>query len=165
MKISNLDFKLIDPVEASEEWALVFGSSYYVVEIYIDGVELCDIVRPIEEAYIRKNRPDFLFYLGRKQHYGHLCPKVLYDNLIHAEMPYDPYFENEECLLLCCAECGIPECWSFSIQVKEDEEFIYWYDFEHLFRDLEYGLSYRFEKKQYEAAMRKLRRFISQQKR
>ena len=61
------------------------------------------------------------------------CAKNLVDSENIIALFDDPYFEYEECLLLCCAECGMSECWSFSIQVKEDKEYVYWYDFEHLF--------------------------------
>ena len=163
MKTSVLDFNLIDPVEAGEEWAVAFDSPYNVVEIYIDKVEIRDIVRPLEEAYMKESEPSLL-RMGHEQYYSHLWPKLLYDNLHYARMR-DPYFENDDCLLLGCVECGIPECWSFSIKVREDEKYIYWYDFEHLYREWEYGLIFRFEKRQYEAAMRKLHKFISQQMR
>lgn len=165
MKTSHLDFKLIDPVEAGEELAVEFGSPYHVVEIYIDGVELCDIVRPLEKACIKKGTFDFSYYKRHKQHYGHMRPGELYGNLIRAVKYSDPDYEDDNCLLLCCAQCGMSECWSISIQVEENEEYIFWYDFHHLVEDWEYGLTYKFEKKQYESTMRKLRRFIRQQKR
>ncbi len=158
--INHLGFKLIDPVEAEESWALDGGSQFNVVEIYIDGREICDVIKPIEEAFIEKSETSSQF----DDTYGHLDPKNLYDNLSWAAK-HDPYFENEDCLLLCCETCGEPECWSIAIKIKKDKNFIYWYDFEHNHEGFEYGLSYIFEKNQYDSAMRKLRKFISQQMR
>ena len=37
--------------------------------------------------------------------------------------------------------------------VREDEDYVYWTEFEHNHRDWKYNLEYRFDKKQYYYAM------------
>ena len=50
-KISTLKFESFDPVEAGEKWAITWGADYKVVEIYVDGERLLDIIREIEVPY------------------------------------------------------------------------------------------------------------------
>lgn len=164
-RINTLDFEVFDPVVAGEEWALSWGSDYKVTEIYIDGRKLLDIIREIELPYaIEEGRirraagyagedEDFSDHAGK---YGHLSPKELYMDLnTEAAAAGDP--NNDRAYLFCCENCGEIFCWTVSMKVREDERYVYWYDFEHERRpSWEYNLTYKFEKKEYEEALWKL---------
>lgn len=79
MKINQIDFKLIDPFSAGEEWAEDVHNPPSVVEIYIDGIEILEIFREIETPYCKaEGHPDLV--VG----YGHVSAKDLYTDLIEA---------------------------------------------------------------------------------
>lgn len=144
-KFNVLDFEMFDPIEAGEAWAVEFGTNHKVVEIYIDGKKLIDIIRVIETPYTEVPGA-----------YGHVSPYDLYDDLCTATDGH-----SYSCLygvyLFCCRGCGEPGCWSVTCKVKEDEKFVYWYSFEHEHRDWSYNLNYRFDKTAYAQAMEKLK--------
>ena len=148
--INTLDFKMFDPVEAGEEWAVDFGSNHKVVEIYIDGQRLLDTIREIEIPYAQgEDSPELA------GDYGHVSPRELYSDLSTAA-DENSYSHDLGVYLFCCASCGEPGCWSVTLRVREDADFVYWYGFEHEHRGWEYNLEYKFEKKAYEQAMKKL---------
>lgn len=154
---NNLDFKMFDPVEAGEVWAVDFGSNHKVVEIYIDGKRLLDTIRKIEVPYAKEEgHPDLA------GDYGHVSPSELYSDLSTAT-DENSYSYELGVYLFCCAGCGEPGCWSVTLQVKEDEESVYWYNFEHEHRDWEYNLTYRFEKNAYAQALHKLKNMAARQ--
>lgn len=157
-EVNTLDFLMFDPIEAGEEWAVEYGSNHMVVEILIDGRSLLDIIDKIERPYI-KDDPSIDTDTGN---YGHVSPKSLYWDLI--EMSDELYSAGGlGVYLFCCASCGEEGCWSVTLRVREDEKFVYWYDFQHEHRDWSYNLEYRFEKTAYVQALKKLKRMSERQ--
>ena len=75
-KTSTLKFESFDPVEAGEKWAITWGADYKVVEIYVDGERLLDIIREIEVPYAHEEGHPKL-----AGSYGHLSPKEMYFDL------------------------------------------------------------------------------------
>lgn len=152
-EINVLEFKMLDPIEAGEPWAVDYGSNHQVVEVIIDGESILDIIRKIEKTYLQEE--GLLRLQDHGNDYGHISPKDLYDDLGSA-MVIGSYACDFGVHLFCCGECGEPGCWSVKFRVKEDDGFVYWYDFRHNHRDWTYNLNYRFEKKAYQKAMNKL---------
>jgi hypothetical protein len=153
LPISILEFKAIDPVQVGEEWAMYRDNPPRTVEIYIDGCELLDIIRPIELPYKKKEGFDI-----STEDYGHMPVSELYRYLITA-MDGTSYSYKYGVYLLVCRDCGEPGCWSVTCKVSEDEKYVYWLDFEHEHRDWEYNIQYKFEKKQYNEALKKIGTF------
>ena len=149
--VNTLDFVMFDPIEAREEWAVDFGSTHKVVEILIDGRSMKEHIQEIERPFIKED-PSIE---DDTEQYGHVSPKSLYDDLMEAADPL--YDSGLGVYLFCCASCGEQGCWSVTCKVKEDEQYVYWYDFQHEHRDWNYHLSFRFDKDAYEQAMRKLK--------
>lgn len=141
----NIEFKIINPVDKGEEWALEYGSTKNTVEIYINNIEIIRLLKNVEESYaLSENHPSIA---GA---YGHISPEILYSELT----------DKEKCaFLLCCNDCGDIGCWSVSVHIKEDENYVYWYDFEHNHRDWEYDLSFKFIKKDYIKALDSLLKY------
>ena len=75
-KTNTLKFELFDPVEAGETWAITWGFDYKVVEIYVDGEKLQDIIREIEVPYAHEEGHPKL-----AGSYWHLSPKEMYFDL------------------------------------------------------------------------------------
>ena len=150
MKISHLDFKLIDAALSGEEWAEDAKKPINVVEIYIDGVELVGIFRAVEIPYCEAEEHPNL-----AGDYGHMSAKNLYEDLTEATV--EGSWSNELGVYpLCCRSCGEPGCWSVTFHVREDDEYVWWYGFEHEHRDWEYNLEFKFLKKDYYAEITKL---------
>ena len=146
-KTNTLKFELFDPVEAGETWAITWGSDYKVVEIYVDGERLLDSIREIEVPYAKEEGHPKL-----AGSYGHLSPKELYFDLGTALIENSDACDDRV-YPFCCEDCGEILCWSISFLVKEDEKYVYWYDFKHEHRSWKYNLTYRFEKEDYEEAL------------
>ena len=70
-KTNTLKFELFDPVEAGETWAITWGFDYKVVEIYVDGEKLLDIIREIEAPYA--NEEGYPELAGA---YGHISQRT-----------------------------------------------------------------------------------------
>ena len=142
--MNTLDFEMFDPVEAGEEWAVDFGSPHLVVESIIDGRRLIDIIHEIEAP--QKAGEGGLDY-------GHTSPRRLYGDLVNARLN-DGYFPNDVYLFVCYS-CGEIGCNSVTCHVIEVGDYVFWTDFENR---CDYGgLYFQFEKKQYDAAMEKLK--------
>ena len=149
---------MFDPIKAGEVWAVEYGSDHKVVEVYIDGQKLLDIIKAIEIPYAQEEGcPEIA------GDYGHISPRHLYSDL-SAATDTNGYFDNLGVYLFCCAGCGEPGCWSVTFRVKEDAEYVYWHGFEHEHRDWEYNLFYKFEKKAYAQALRKLKNLAVSQR-
>lgn len=156
VKISHLDFKLIDAHFAGEEWAEDRKKPINVVEIYIDGIEIAEIFRKIELPYCEaENEPD------KAGDYGHIPVRELYEDLIEATVK-GSYSYELGVYPLCCRGCGEPGCWSVTFRVREDDEYVWWYGFEHEHRDWKYNLEFAFLKSEYSAAMSKLAQWKGQ---
>jgi hypothetical protein len=158
LPISILEFKSIDPVKAGEEWAIyVVSNPSRVVEVYINDREMLDIIASIEKPYKEQEGLDDV------EDYGHVSASSLYGDL-SAAMDKVGYSYNHGVYLCCCRDCGEPGCWSVTCKVIEDEDYVYWTDFEHEHRDWEYDLQYKFEKGQYYEALGKLKRMADSQR-
>ena len=146
-KTNTLKFEFFDPVEAGETWAITWGFDYKVVEIYVDGEKLLDIIREIEAPYAKEEG-----YPELAGAYGHISPKDLYFGLGTALIENSDACDNKV-YLFCCEDCGDILCWSISFMVKEDEKYVYWYDFKHEHRNWKYDLTFRFEKEENEEGL------------
>lgn len=148
--INHLNFKLIDPVLADEEWAKDWKNPPKVVEIYVDGVEIAEIYRKIEVPYCeQEGHPNLA------GDYGHMPVKELYEDLSEATIE-GSYSNKLGVYPVCCGGCGEPGCWSVTFHVRESDEFVWWYGFEHEHRNWEYNLEFKFLKSDYLKEMNKL---------
>lgn len=138
--IDKLAFKIVDP--KGEEWAKEFPREIKVVEIYINEVELVEILKPIEMPYAFIEE-----YPSLAGSYGHITPEKLYRNLTAS---------SEEIELLCCGDCGESGCWSILVNVEYDDSYVYWRKFKHNHRNWEYDISYKFDKTEYQNALKQL---------
>ena len=158
---NTLDFKMFDPVEAGEPWAVSFGAKDKVVEIYIDGKKLIDTIREIEYPYMKEegllDDPD--------GDYGHVSPSSLYNDLTWVVDKNGYADDFLGVYLFCCADCGEEGCWSVTLHVKKDDQYVYWHDFQHEHRHWVYNLTYKFEKEAYEKALQKLKNMSLRQRR
>lgn len=151
-KINQLNFKLIDALAAGEDWAedADINNPIHVVEIYIDGVEIVEIFRRVELPYCeQEGHPDMA------GSYGHESAKQLFRDLINAPKESSLTYEMGV-YPVCCRSCGMSCCWAVTFHIREDENFVWWYQFEHEHRDWEYNLEFKFTKTDYAAAMEKL---------
>lgn len=132
---------------------LEFKGTYKAVEIYINGREIVEILKEIETPYaMEEGHPKLA---GA---YGHNAAKTLYEDLREA-MTEGTYCQENGVELLCCKECGESGCWSVRVSVRQDEEYIYWEQFQHNHRKWNYDISFQFTKKDYERAMQQLSAF------
>lgn len=160
-KINVLKFKMFDPIEAGEPWAVDFGSNHKVVEVIIDGENLLEVIRRIEKPYLQSER--CLWLQDCDHDYGHVSQKDLYDDLLSATVK-GSFAHDFGVYLFCCGGCGEPGCWSVTCRVKEDDKFVFWFDFKHEHRDWDYNLKYKFEKKAYQTVMNELQFMSNHQK-
>lgn len=131
--IDSLKFKIITPKRKDKT---------KVVEIYINEIELIDIVSPIEIPFATKeNHPELA------GDYEHQTMEELYYHLTK-------YSENVE--LLCCKGCGFAGCWSITINIEIDDKYVYWKGFKNNHRDWEYNISYKFDRVKYENELKQL---------
>lgn len=135
--MDKIEFKIINP-KGKERWADEYPPNIRVVEIYINGKELIDILKEIEYSYDPK-------LAGA---YGHQTPEDLYSNLVEGEDSAD---------LLCCSDCGDIGCWTVRVIITADEKYVYWINFSHHHREWKYDISYTFEKTAYEKALNYLK--------
>ena len=149
----KLEFKLVDPIEKKEEWALELKSTQKVVEIYLNGREIVEILSEVEKPYAEEEGHPSL--AGA---YGHNYAKELYGDLAEA-MTEGSYFQEKGVELLCCNDCGDRGCWSVLVMIKQDEGYVYWEHFRNNHRKWDYDISFRFAKKDYEQAMQQLKAF------
>lgn len=145
-----LNFKLIDPILNDEEWAKDMKNPPKVVEIYIDGVEITEIFRKIEVPYCEQEGDPNL-----AGDYGHMPVKELYEDLSEATIE-GSYSNKLGVYPVCCGGCGEPGCWSVTFRVRESDEFVWWYGFEHEHREWKYDLEFKFLKSDYLKEMNKL---------
>ncbi len=144
-----IEFKIVNP-QNKEEWIEEYSNIDAVAEIYINGTEIIDILKPIEQPYCdEEGHPDIA------GSYGHNTPKYLYESLMNA-MNKESYESKDGVELLCCGGCGYSGCWSTLVFIRDDEKFVYWEKIEHNHRDWKYNLSYKFEKLAYYRALETL---------
>lgn len=145
----RLSFKLSDPKELGEEWALKLQESPTVAEVYINGEELIPIVR--ERECIIKDADD----LCEPGSYGHLSVDELYRELHEAQTGQYEYAH-----LLCCNNCGDCFCWSVQAKISVGLKYVTW-TISHNHRDWEYDLTYRFDKQMYSEFIKKSKLLLS----
>lgn len=154
--IDKLEFKLIDAKKSNEPWAEDCETPIFVVEIYINGKEVVPILKEIEQPYCdAEGTPEIA------GGYGHNLPEDLYKALSEAiiEGTYSNKYGVE---LLCCRDCGFSGCWSAITHIRQTEDYIYWESFENNHRkNWKYNLSYKFDKAEYDKAMKQLKSYIS----
>ncbi len=149
----QLKLKLIDSVEKIEDGVVKFGYTSKVVEIYINGREIVQMLKEIEKPYaIEEGHPEIA------GGYGHNSPKFLYEDLLEALIE-ESYCSKYGVELLCCSTCGESGCWSILVFINQDDEYVYWNRFEHNHRVWKYNISFKFKKDEYEKAMQQLRLF------
>jgi hypothetical protein len=150
LPISILEFIAVNPVQAGEEWAMDIEETPVSAGIYIDGCDVIDIIKSIEKPYKKREG------LTVGKDYGHIQASWLYKDL--CEVTNDTsYSYKYGVYLFCCRDCGEPGCWSVRCNVVEDENYVYWINFKPEHRDWKYNLLYKFEKKQYNEALEKLK--------
>ena len=138
--VDILEFKIINP-KGKEDWANDYDISE-VVEIYINGREIIELLKEIETPFAMGEG-----HIDIAGAYGHLTPKELYSELT----------DSEESALLCCDGCGFISCWSVLVSVKKDDSYVYWKEFKHNHRHWKYNISYQFSRLEYENALKQLR--------
>lgn len=137
--VDILNFKIINP-KGKEDWADDYDVSE-VVEIYINGEEIVELLKEIEMPFAMNEGN-----IDIAGAYGHLTPKELYSELA----------DTEESALLCCDGCGFIGCWAIFVNVEMDDSYVYWKGFRHNHRDWEYDISYKFSRIEYENAIKQL---------
>lgn len=141
----TLEFRLTDWL-SEEDGELDQEKNSKVVQILLDGSDFIEMLKEIEKPFAEAEGKPHL-----AGDYGYVSPKHLYRELTK---------DTEGAELLCCGGCGVSGCWSVLVVVKEDEEYVYWENFEQNHRDWIYNLSYKFAKAEYEQAMEQLRGFM-----
>uniref|UniRef100_UPI00405623EC hypothetical protein n=1 Tax=Acetatifactor sp. TaxID=1872090 RepID=UPI00405623EC len=139
--VDNLELRLAD-------WAFEGEKSFKVVQILLNGKDFIEMLREIEKPYAEAEGKPHL-----AGDYGYVSPKHLYRELTKM---------SDGAELLCCGGCGDSGCWSVMVSVREDDEYVYWENFEQNHRDWEYSLSYKFEKKEYDQVMEMLKEFVEE---
>lgn len=133
--VDNLTFQMFNPID--KELRADDEKVTKAIKIFVNGLNLCDILKKIELPYLKKDEK----YLS----YGHLEPKRLHSYLTTA------MDSNIPAPLFCCPECGEACCWSVEVFIRHDEKYVYWKKFEHSHRDeWKYNLSFKFNRQQYE---------------
>lgn len=90
--------------------------------------------------------------------YRYLDPISLYENLTRAEIE-GTYEKEAGAPLVRCKECGEIHCWSVYAVVERDESSVVW-TFRHNHRNWDYGMRFRFERKQYDSQICFLKRWV-----
>ena len=124
------------------------GRSFTAVSVFINGKELTDIIKDVEQQSDKKMLSNYI----------HLTPSELYEGLSLAMVPGSEPAENGA-EILCCI-CGCPECWSPVVHVTVDEHRVHWTQITHNQTDFDYNLSYHFNKTEYLHELEKLKHFI-----
>lgn len=152
-----IHFEVFNPVEAKEEWAISFPTDYKSVRIVINGEDFCDIANKIDCERFLKENP----CCGNTNEpmYGHGELRWIYDGLIEA-FTEGSYAHDCGLELLCCWECGDAGCWSVVAHFRQDENYVYWENFEHNHRDWEYDFSFRFSKVDYYKELATLKEYL-----
>ncbi len=94
------------------------------VKVYIDGEDLCEILRRIESP-LTTNPGN---YVG--------LPKCIVAGHFLGEDPeWGP--DHNKTALLECAGCAYPGCWTFAARIIVDADSVTWQDFENVHRNQE----------------------------
>lgn len=137
----SLEFKIINPI-GKEEWADDYKIDK-VVEIYINGKELIEILKLIETPYSLKE--------------GNMELAGAYGHITHGELYKSLTIDDEDVELLCCSDCGDSGCWSILIDIEDGDNYIFWKNFKHNHRDWKYDICYKFDKIEYVNSLKQLK--------
>jgi hypothetical protein len=151
--MNKLDIKI---VKSSSDLFKAFNE----VQLFIDGVNLTDILKEIEKPSAEKEKnPEIAgHYIGlnlqflKKDHF--LCSDSSYGK-----------DQNKTALLDC--PCGCEGCWTSAAEILELEDTILWTDFEQIYRNGEItddiwdyqNLKFEFKKNQYLKELGKLKTY------
>lgn len=148
----TLRFELIDPYEAKETWAVEFyGPGQHAVRIFVNNKELNALFVELED-----------------QEDGTTTPTDPADVYGHIGLWLAKYLKSESAAsygvsLCCCSGCGEEGCWGVRVKVRESEDEIVWYGFEHEHRPYTYGgLEFHFERNAYYAQLKILEEWVNQ---
>ncbi len=147
----TLRFELIDPYEAKEKWATEFHrTGMKAVRIYVNDKELNALLVELED-----------------QEDGTTTPTDPADVYGHNGLELAKYLKSKSAAsygasLCCCSDCGDEGCWGVRAKVRESEDEVVWYGFEHEHRPYTYGgLEFHFERWAYDAQMKILEGWVN----
>jgi len=122
-----------------------------IVEYYINGVCLLDLIRELEAPFAEKEDPPM-----KPADYGHNPSCYMAEQFSTALTP-DDYYYDYGVELYCCSGCGESGCWSVVCKFREDGDHILMTEFHHNHRqNWQYPVSFRFTRENFDAEMRKL---------
>lgn len=122
-----------------------------LVEYYINGVCLLDMIRACEAPFAERETPPM-----KPGDYGHNTKGTMAFNFKTALTPGD-FSYDYGIELYCCSGCGDSGCWSVVCKFREDGDFILMTDFHHNHREnWKYPFSFRFTRENYDAELQKL---------
>ena len=159
--MDTLEFKIIPAKDMVEDWMDDWTeddlNNGYLVKVFINGMELIDIIRVIELPY-----QTAAWYPESAGDYGHNTAKHMEWQFREALQPgsysYDCGIE-----LFCCPDCGVGGCWSVMCRFRKEDGVIIMTDFHHNHRPWEYNLCYRFSEENYNSEIEKLKRYCAAQ--
>lgn len=150
-KYDTLRFALGDPYCEKERWVMEYGEpGHYALKIFVNGQELNALLVALEDKEDKDRKPT-----KPSHEYGHpyLC-YMLYQLQSKSAAAYGAP-------LNCCVSCGCEGCWEVSTKIRAGEEEVVWYGFEHSHRPYTYGgLEFHFERRDYDAQMKKLEDWV-----
>lgn len=125
------------------------GETLHAV-IEINDKDFIETVKKIEIKYDKELAGDYS-YMKITELFYHL----------HLTEEGDSYYTNYGTPIVVCEGCGEEGCWSVTVRITTDANYVYWKDFSQNHRDWEYGLSFKFNRKEYENELSKLIRKLS----
>lgn len=148
----TLRLELIDPYEAKEKWAVEeYFPGLHAVRIYVNNNELNSLFVELEDKEDGTTRPT-----QPSDMYGHVGLWLAKDLKSESAASYGVS-------LCCCSDCGDEGCWGVRAKVRENEDEVVWYGFEHEHRPYTYGgLEFHFERRAYDAQMEILEGWVKQ---
>lgn len=144
MNISNID--KIDCI-IKRNWM----NSSDEVTILINGIELREIIKDIEQCYMNADEQK-----RSREDYSNMTPKLLYSELVK------DYSDEFGASVFCCPSCGESECTGLHVYIKNDEKYTYWYKFDNFYyKNLTYNISFKFLNGEYNKFLNRLKNNIS----
>lgn len=122
-----------------------------VIEVDIDGVDLREYVRPIEEPFaIAADTPSLTAAYS-----GLAAVAVAWPSRHYLGEPEETWYRENEAIILGC-DCGIADCWPLLARVSVGPTTVIWRDFRNGHRtwDLSALGPFTFDRDQYESALR-----------
>lgn len=113
-----MDVLKLETYPPAREWSLPAGT--LLVRILINGIDLIDLVKPIEACYEPKIAGSYAGLYAQEVFYP--CKRFLNDP------SYWFIGENKTDVLQCT--CGIDGCWNLSVKITITDQVVTWSDFE-----------------------------------